>query len=66
MKRKIFNYHMYVCKKEMDYLRFKHPCLLNQAIGYGYEYTSSEHHFYNMPKVLHDNMKLAIRKMYQP
>ena len=65
-KIKVTGYSIYVNKKELKHLQEKHPSLLNQAYEYGYEYTPSEHHFYNQPKLLVDNLKTAIEKLYWP
>ena len=64
MKTKIRTFDIYLCKRELDYLRKHNPCLLNQAYEYGYERGSSDHHFYNQPKVLVNNIKLAVKRLY--
>jgi hypothetical protein len=63
---KFNTYSIHICEKELNHLRDKHPQLLNQAYSYGYEYGSSEHHFYHQPKLMVDNLKAAIQKLYQP
>ena len=65
-KVKVTGYSVYVNHKELKHLQEKHPVLLSQAYSFGYEYGSSEHHFYNQPKLLKDNLKKAIEKLYRP
>ena len=55
---------IHICHKELSHLIGNHPCLLDQAYGYGYQAIAGDHYFYNQPKILVDNMKLAINKIY--